>query len=121
MIRTYARIASVVLLAVAIAGLVVLGWGTGEVFYHLVLVLLYAYAGFWQQDATTVRRVVGGLGALVLGVKGVQMLAAWVFPAVHLHRGPVQVSCLVVGITSVLAARYLPGGRATRGRVFGRD
>jgi len=59
MIRTYARLAAVVLLAAAVAGLVVLGWSVGEVFYHLGLGLLFGYAGFWQRDTTAVRLMVG--------------------------------------------------------------
>ncbi len=66
-IRTYARIAAVVLLAVAVAGLTILSWRTSEVFYHGGLDLLFAYAGFWQRDTTAVRMMVRGPGMLMLG------------------------------------------------------
>ncbi len=107
MIRTYARIAAVVLLVVAIAGLVVLDWSTSAVIYHLGLGLLFAYVGFLAPNHGHVRRMVMGLGVLVLGVKALMVLAVWVGYG-HLEHGPVAVTCLVVGISSILAARYIP-------------
>ncbi len=108
MIRTYARLAAVVLLAAALAGLVVLGWGTGEVFYHLGLGLLFGHAGFWQRDANAVRLMVGGLGLLVTAIKAAEFLGMWLLPARSLHLDPHQLTCAAVGITAILAARYLP-------------
>jgi hypothetical protein len=110
MIRTYARIAAVVLLAVGVAGLVVLGWKTSAAFFHLGLGLLFAYAGFWQKDTTTVRLLVGGLGVLLVAVKASIIVAPLTWGGHPLH-GPVEITCLVVGITSILAARYLPSDR----------
>ncbi len=108
MIRTYARITAVALVAVATAGLVALGWSLGEVFYHLGLGLLFGHAGFWQRNPTTARLMVGGLGLLVTAIKAAELLGMWLLPARPLHLDPHQLSCAAVGITAVLAARYLP-------------
>ncbi len=108
MIRTYARIASIVLLALAVIGFWLLEWRPGTAIYHAGLGLLFAYAGFLQKDPVAVRGMVGGLGVLVLGIKAVQVLMAWPVPATPLHLGPIELTCIVVGIASLLAARYLP-------------
>lgn len=108
MIRTYARIAAVVLLAVAAVGMIALGWSMGEVFYHLGVGLLFGYAGFWQRDTTDVRFIVGGLGVLVITIKAVEALGMWLLPVVSPHLSPHQITCMAVGITAILATRYLP-------------
>ncbi len=108
MIRTYARIVAVVLIALALLGLAVLGWSMSEILYHGGLGLLFAVAGFWQRDATSVRIMVGGLGGVVTTIKAVEIAAAWVLPAVPLYLGPHEITCITVGIASLLAARYLP-------------
>ncbi len=108
MIRTYARIVAVVLIALAFLGLAVLGWSMGDIIYHGGLGLLFAIAGFWQRDATTVRMMVGGLGGLGITIKAVELLGTWVLPAVPLYLGPHEITCITVGIASLLAARYLP-------------
>ncbi len=107
MIRTYARIAAVVLVAVAVAGLVV-GWSTGEVFSHLGVGLLFGYAGSLQTDTTAVRLMVGGLGVLVTAIKVAELLGMWFLRVRPFHLDPHQITCLAVGITAILAARYLP-------------
>ncbi len=110
MIRQYARGAAVVLLATGMLGFSGL-WGFDPLsgFYHVGVGILFAYAGFWQRDTAAVRQIVGGLGVLLLMVKSVTVLAALVWSG-RLEHGPVEVTCLVLGIGSVLAARYLRGG-----------
>lgn len=60
MIRTYVRIARVILLAVAAAGLVIFGWEGISIFYHAGVGLLFLYVGFSRLEAVTVRQMVGG-------------------------------------------------------------
>ena len=105
MIRKYAWIAAVALLATAIVGFVVPGWHYGAAFYHLFLALLFGYVGFFAPNHGHVRQMVMGLGVLVLLVKATEILLSWSFSGRVLH-GPVEITCLMVGITSILAARY---------------
>ncbi len=111
MIRTYARIAAVALLALALTGLVVLGWETGAVFYHAGLALLFAFAGFYPSNGRMVRMMVGGLGVLLVAVKAITILMPLTWGR-HALRGPIEITCLVVGIASILAAQYLPSDRS---------
>ncbi len=113
MIRTYARVAAVVLLAVAVVGFSIMGWRTTAAFYHAGVALLFAYAGFLQRDSEAIRQIVGGLGVLLLVVKAVTIVTplTWGGPPQH---GPIEITCLVVGLASVLAARYLPGDAPRR-------
>ncbi len=114
MIRTYARVAAVVLLATGLVGLSGL-WGFDPLsgLYHAGVGGLFAYAGFWQVDAVVVRRIVGGMGVLLLVVKAVTVLGALLVRGVFEH-GPVEATCLVAGVGSVLAARYLRDGEPGR-------
>ncbi len=112
----YARIAAVVLLGAAVAGLLAFGWKEGALFFHIGVGLLYFYVGFWLGDAQSVRLMVGGLGVLLVMVKIITILLplGWGGPPEH---GAVEITCLVVGISSILAARYLPDHRRSgRGR-----
>jgi hypothetical protein len=114
LIRTYARVAAGTLLAVAVVGFSILGWRTTAAFYHAGVAILFAYAGFLQRDRETARQIVGGLGILLLAVKAVTtvMPLAWGGPPQH---GPIEMTCLVLGLASVLAARYLPGDASRPG------
>ena len=116
MIRTYARVAAVVLLAAGVVGLSGL-WGFDPLsgFYHAGVGALFAYAGFWQGDAVIVRQIVGGMGVLLLVVKAVTILGTLLVHGVFEH-GPVEATCLVAGVGSVLAARYLRDGEPGRPR-----
>ena len=109
-IAMYARIAGVVLLGVAAAGLLVPGWKGAAIVFHVGVGLLYVYVGFWLRDAVSVRQMVGGLGVLLVVVKTITIFTplTWGGPPEH---GPIEVTCLVVGLTSILAARYLPDQR----------
>ncbi len=106
MIRTYAQVAAVLLIALAVAGLLGLSWTVASVFYHAGVGALYAYVGFVQRDAESARLMIGGLGVLLLLVKGVTIVAPLLWGGSALH-GPIEVTCLVVGISSILAAKYL--------------
>ncbi len=91
--------------------------GSGLVFYHVGVGLLFLYVGFWVRDPQTVRQMVLGLGVLLVVVKTITILVplGWGGPPEH---GSVEISCLVVGVLSILAARYLPDHRRSgRGRV----
>lgn len=112
MIRTYARIVGVILLAVAAAGLVTFGWEGISIFYHAGVGLLFLYVGFSRLEAVTVRQMVGGLGVLLVVVKTITIVTplTWGGPPQH---GPVEVTCLVLGISSILAARHLKDGRSS--------
>ena len=112
-IRTYARIAAIVLLAVAVFGFWAWEWRVVSVFYHAGVSLLFLYVGFMLKDTTVVRQMVGGLGVLLLAVKAITILTplAWGGHALH---GPIEVTCLAVGASSVSAARYLPDDRPGR-------
>jgi hypothetical protein len=77
MLRTYARIAAVALLAVALTGWLVPGWRAGAVLFHAGLALLYIFVGFWPSlSAGIVRQMVGGLGVLLVVVKAIVILGA---------------------------------------------
>lgn len=107
-IGAFTRVVAVVLVAVGVAGFSgVLGWHSAVSFYHLGVGLLFVYAGFVQRDPLIVRQIVDGLGALLVVVKAITIvipLVAWGHPPRH---GPLQVTCLLVGVLSNLAARYL--------------
>lgn len=112
-IRTYARIAAIVLLAVAVFGFWAWEWRVVSVFYHAGVSLLFLYVGFLLKDTTVVRQMVGGLGVLLLAVKAITILTPLTWGGHALH-GPIEVTCLAVGASSVLAARYLPDDRPGR-------
>jgi hypothetical protein len=78
-----------------------------EGFFHVAVGLIFAYVGFLQGNAAVARSVVGGLGVLLLVGKGVILGAGLLFAGRHDLFNPLEVICLVVGIASVLAARYL--------------
>jgi len=109
-IRTYARIAAIFLLAVAVFGFWAWGWRVVSVFYHAGVGLLFLYVGFLLKDTTIVRQMVGGLGILLLAVKAITILTPLTWGGHALH-GPIEITCVVIGVFSILAARYLPGDR----------
>ncbi len=120
MIRTYARVAAVALLAYSVAGFFILGWGLLPTFYHAGVGLLFAVAGFYPRNGKTVGMMVGGLGVLLIAVKIPTILTPLLWGA-HPQHGPIEITCLVVGITSILAAQYLPDGRRQRSRSLSSD
>ena len=108
MLRTYARIAAAALLAAAVTGGLVPSWRAGVVLFHAGLALLYIFVGFWPSlSAGIVRQMVGGLGVLLVVVKAIVILGPLMWGS-HLMDGPIEITCLVVGLSSILASRYLP-------------
>ena len=108
MLRTYARIVAVALFAAALTGWLVPRWRADEVVFHAGLALLYIFVGFWPSlSAGTVRQMVGGLGVLLVVVKAIMILGPLMWGS-HLMHGATEITCLVVGIISIVASRYLP-------------
>ena len=70
-----------------------------------MLGLLYAWVGFLHPSGE-IRGLVGGLGVLLVVIKSVVILAPLLWGESPLH-GPIEVTCLVVGLLSIVAARYL--------------
>src|ERR687890_371078 len=112
-ITTYAQLAGIALLVVAAAGAALFGWGGAATFSHASVGFLFLYVGVSGLESATVRRMIGGLGALVVVVTAVVILASWLLPLQYLH-GPIEVTGLIVGVASILAARYLPVRRRRR-------
>ena len=74
MLRLYARIVGVVLFSLGAAGLAeIVGVSVAASFYHAGVGILFVYLGFWQRDASVVRSTIGGMGVILLLVKGVTM------------------------------------------------
>lgn len=114
MIRMYASVAGIVLVSLSIAGFVgVMGMDLPANVFHLGVGGMFVYLGFFQRDAEVVGRMVGGLGVLLLSVKGVVILAPLLWREPPL-LAPVEVTCLVMGLLSILAARYLHQEHASR-------
>jgi hypothetical protein len=116
-IAAYTGIAGIVMLATAAVGLV--GWGsdTVSVSYHAGMDLFFLFVGPSGLGITTIRQIVEGFGVLLVAVGGVTILATWLLPIHYLH-GPIEITCLIVGIASVLSARYLPDRRRARGKLL---
>lgn len=113
----YARAAAAVLVTIGLAGITgVLSWQFPSGVYHVAVGLFFAYVGFFVGDPETVRQMVGGLGVLLLVVKVATILLPLLWQE-HLHWGTIEVTCLLVGITSILAARYLRSPPEHRERV----
>ena len=105
--RYYAQVAAAVLVLMGLAGFTgALSWQFPSGIYHVAVGIFFAYVGFFVRDPETLRQMVGGLGVLLLVVKIVTILVPLLWQE-HLHWGPIEVTCLLVGITSILAARYL--------------
>lgn len=115
MIRAYARIVGLVLVLLGLAGPVgVVDVSAAASFYHAAVGVLFVYLGFWQRDASVVRSTVGGLGILLLVVKAVTICVPLLWGG-SLLLGPIELTCLVVGILSILAARHLRDDAPTTG------
>jgi hypothetical protein len=110
LIRTYAKMVALVLAALTVAGITILNWRSATNFYHAGLALLFGYVGFFAPNPGTTRQILMGLGVLVLLTKALMVLALFVGFG-HLEHGPIALTCLVVGVASILAAKYLPNGQ----------
>jgi hypothetical protein len=104
--RNYARIAAIALVALGLFGFAdVIDWASPASFFHLMLGVLYGWVGFLHPSGE-VRALVGGLGVLLVVTKSVVILTPLLWGASPLH-GPIEVTCLVVGLLSIVAAKYL--------------
>lgn len=112
-ITAYARLAGVVLLVLAAAGLALFGWDDAAIYYHVGVGLFFLFFGSSRLGTTYVRQIIGGLGVLLVLVNGMAILVSWLLPVEYLH-GPIEITGLIVGVASILAARYLPDRRAPR-------
>lgn len=105
-IRMFARAAALVLLTVAAAGFWTWGWEIPTAFFHGGVGFLFLYVGFLHKDEAFVRQMVGGLGALMLLVKAIMIVTPLTWGG-HLLHGPIEITCLVVGVGSIAAAQFL--------------
>ena len=106
-ITAYARVAGIAFLVIAAAGLALLGWYQAEIYYHAAVGLFFLFVGFYRLGGTYVRQMVGGLGVLLVAIGGTTILATWLSAMRYLH-GPIEITSLIAGVSSILAARYLP-------------
>ena len=117
-LRRYAQIVAVVFVLLASAGFIFdafldrstfFGPGVWEDFMHLSVALLFGYVGWGAREAATLRALIGGMGALLLLGKGM-LIGGNLWIEGNIFNSVTEVVCLMVGLTSVLAAIYLPGG-----------
>ncbi len=114
MIRTYAKIVGILLFFVGLVGFAnLIETVLPTDLFHMAVGILFTYLGFLQRDVEVVRKVVGGMGVLLLVVKGAVILTPLLWGGAPLH-GPIEITCLVVGLLSVLAARYSRDGAPPR-------
>lgn len=105
-LRIYARVAGAVLVGVGLLGVAnVVGFNPPVNVAHLVGGLAFAYLGFLQRDDRTVRFMVAAMGALLLVGKVVLILASLLGGEPPLE-GPIETTCLVIGLLSILAVLY---------------
>lgn len=113
-LRGYTQGAAVVFVVAALIGFV-FGWagysgflapGFAENTMHLLLGLLFAFFGFSWSDTDAVRYFVGGMGVLLVAGKGV-LLVVNVWGAQSIFGTVTEVACMVLGVSSILAAVYL--------------
>ena len=112
-IMAYARLVGMVLLVAAVAGLALFGWDAASIYFDASVGLLFLIGGSARLGPAVVRQMVGGLGVLLALVMGVTVLTSWLLPTRYLHA-PIEIGSLIVGGTSILAARYLPDRRSPR-------
>ena len=106
MLRLYARIVGVLLILLGFAGFAgLVDTVVSTNLYHACVGAFFAYLGFWQRDALVVRRVVGGLGLMLLLVKAATTMVPLLWGG-GILLGPIEVTCFVVGVLSVIVARY---------------
>jgi hypothetical protein len=106
-IAAYARIAGIVLPGVAAVGSTGWGWYAAWALYHMGWGILFLYVGFSRLEVATVRQIGGGMSVLLVSVIRAAILVSWLLPTSILH-GPIEITSLVLGVASILAARDLP-------------
>ncbi len=103
----YSRMVAAVFVLIGLWGITnVEGWAWAPSLYHLCLGLIFGYTGFFVRERNTVLNIVQGLGVLMVVVKGITLLSLLLIGQA-IQWGTVEVSCFIVGIGSILAARYL--------------
>lgn len=116
LLRYYARIAAVVAALTGLLGFTnTLGWAWLPNVYHLALGFIFGYVGFFMQHQESMRQIVAGMGGLMVTLKVINLLIIWL-SGEAIVWGPLEVSCFVLGIASILAARYLRDGSPPRER-----
>src|ERR671932_847937 len=104
--RNYARITAIALIVLGLLGLTeVIDWASPASFFHVMLGMLYGGVGFLY-PRVEVRVLVWGLGVLLVVTKSATILAPLLWGESPL-RGPIEITCLVVGLLSIVAAKYL--------------
>ena len=107
-IRTYAFVAGLVLILFGLSGFVSLtGVSVGESAFHVLIGAFFIFLGLGPRDVELVREMVsvGGIALIVAKV---------IVDGLSLANGdisflrPIELACLLIGILSVVAARYLP-------------
>ena len=81
--------------------------------FHISVGIFFTFLGF-VHDAEIVRQVVGGMGILLVICKGIIMFMPLMWGASPLH-GPIEITCLVAGVLSIFAAKYLRSGTEAGG------
>jgi len=111
----FARIVSAVFIVIGLVGFTnVEGWAWAPSLYHFGLGLLFAYAGYFERERESVLQIIQGLGVLMVAIKGITLLALLLLGG-EIRWGSIEVSCFVVGIGSILVARYLRDDQPQRG------
>ena len=100
-------------MVLAAAGLALSGWNQAAIYYLASVGLFFLLVGSSRLEGTYVRRIVGGFGVLLVTIGGTTILATWLSPMRYLH-GPIEIATLIVGVASILAARFLPDRRGPR-------
>lgn len=115
MLVTYARIVGVLLILLGLAGFAgLLETVVATNLYHASVGLFFAYLGFLQRDPWVVRRVVGGMGLMLLLVKAVTTVTPLLWGG-RLLLGPIEMTCFVVGVLSIVVARLARDGEDAEG------
>ncbi len=97
-----------------LAGLTnLVGWDLPANIFHLFVGVTFVCLGFFLRDAETIRWTVGGIGALLVLGKAIILVIPLLLDRAAFHT-PIEVTCLVIGLLSVLAARYLRDGEPTQ-------
>ncbi|MBV9454455.1 MAG: hypothetical protein JOZ19_10100 [Rubrobacter sp.] len=92
-------------------------YGLAGGLFHAVVGGIFTYLGFLQRDTEVVREAVGGMGLLLLLIKGVTILSPLLWGGPLLRR-PIEITCLMAGHPKHLGRQILAGW-STNGRELG--
>ncbi len=114
LIRTYPLLIGIAFVLLGLAGFTnLVGWDLPANLFHLFVGVTFVCLGFFLRDAEIVRLAVGGIGALLVAGKAIILGVPLLLGRTSFHP-PIEVTCLVLGLLSVLAARYLRDGESTQ-------